>query len=58
MRERLIAGAALVLLAAGVVGWFANTWKLAHMALDEPGMLILRAFGLFVPPLGGVLGWL
>lgn len=48
---------ALVLL-AGVGGWIANIVKLAGMCCDVSGWLILRAVGVFVAPLGAVLGFL
>ncbi len=46
----------LSLLAAS--GWIANIVKLAHMDLTSmTGLLIVRAIGICVPPLGIVLGF-
>ena len=46
----------LVMLAAG--GWIANIVKLASMCCVASGMLVLRAFGIVVAPLGAILGFL
>jgi hypothetical protein len=44
------------LVAAG--GWVANIVKLVGMDLGNiTGMLIVRAAGIFVPPLGAILGF-
>jgi hypothetical protein len=53
---------AVVLLAvvglAGVGGWIANIVKLAGMGFDAiTGMLVLRVVGVFLAPLGAVLGF-
>ena len=49
----------VVLVLAGVGGWVANIVKLIGMDLGGiTGMLIARAVGIFVPPLGAVLGFL
>ncbi len=46
----------IICLAAG--GWVANIVKLAHMSFDNiGGMLVLRAVGIIVAPLGAVLGF-
>jgi hypothetical protein len=48
---------ALVLL--GVGGWIANIVKLTGMDFGSiTGMLIVRAVGIFVAPLGSVMGFL
>lgn len=48
----------LVILAGGI-GWIWNIVKLAGMGLDPiTGMLIVRAVGIFVFPVGMVVGWL
>lgn len=40
-------------------GWIANIVKLAGMSFDHAtGVLILRAIGVFIPPLGAVMGYL
>lgn len=41
-------------------GWVANIVKLAHLNWEngsQLGLGILRAIGIFIAPLGGVLGW-
>lgn len=49
----------LVIAVAAVGGWIANIVKLIGMNLDViSGMLIARAIGVFVAPLGAVLGYL
>lgn len=43
---------------ACVGGWIANIWKLCHMDFGGiTGMLIARAIGIPVGPLGMVLGY-
>ncbi len=53
---------ALVLLIVALVGawgWISNIIKLASMDFGGvTGMLVLRAIGVFVAPLGAVLGFL
>ena len=49
---------ALILL-AGTVGWVLNIVKLAGSTFDPiTGILVLRAIGVFVAPLGAVLGFI
>lgn len=49
----------VVLLIGGIGGWIANIVKLAGMGFDSfSGMLVLRAIGVFVAPLGSVLGFI
>ena len=50
----------IVLIAVfGVGGWIANIVKLVSMTLDPiTALVIVRAIGIFVPPLGAVLGYL
>ena len=48
---------------AGIVGWVVNIVKLAHMGVPidlahTSIMFILRIAGIFVPPLGAVLGFM
>ncbi len=44
---------------AGVIGWILNIITIAHTDnLLSTGMGILRVVGIFVPPLGAILGWL
>lgn len=54
-------GAQLILLAFIVlcaVGWVWNIVKLAEMCCEVSGWLVLRAAGIFVAPLGIILGFL
>ena len=46
------------LVAAALGGWVANIVKLAGLCCDVSGWLILRAIGVFLAPLGSVLGFL
>lgn len=62
---RLILGAGAVWIAVAialVLGWVLNIVTLFGMAstpvTDVTLMFILRVVGIFVPPLGGVLGYL
>jgi len=46
---------------AGIGGWVANIYKLATCGLElaSVGMLeVMRVIGIFIAPLGGVLGFL
>lgn len=53
----LLVWLAIVLIGGG--GWVANIVKLADMGLDHiSGMLVVRVAGIFVPPLGAVLGFI
>lgn len=48
---------ALILL--GVGGWIANIVKLAGSSTDPlTGMVVLRAIGVFMAPLGAILGFI
>lgn len=62
---RLILGAGAVWIAVAialVLGWVLNIITLVSLATgpvtDVTLMFILRVVGIFVPPLGGVLGYL
>lgn len=47
------------LIIAGGIGWVWNIVKLIGMGLDPiTGLLIVRAIGIFVPPVGAVVGYL
>jgi hypothetical protein len=47
-----------VVAVAGIGGWIANIVKLASMTFDPvTGMLVLRAIGVFLAPLGAILGY-
>jgi hypothetical protein len=48
----------LTVVVGGIVGWILNIVKLAEMCCEVSGMLLLRAAGILVAPLGAVLGWL
>jgi hypothetical protein len=48
----------LALIAAFLYGWIANIVSIAHSDLSTlTGMLILRVAGIFVAPLGAILGY-
>ena len=49
----------LIIALVGAWGWISNIIKLASMDFGGvTGMLVLRAIGVFVAPLGAVLGFL
>ena len=48
----------VVVLLASVIGWCANIVKMVGITDGITGWLVLRTIGVFVPPLGAVLGWL
>lgn len=52
-------GALLLLFVAfgGAWGWVLNIMKLAE-AGSVTGMVLVRAIGVVVPPLGAILGWI
>ena len=52
--EMIMAIGAWVMLA----GWVWNIAKLASICCEISGSLVLRAVGVFVPPLGAVIGFL
>lgn len=44
---------------AALAGWVMNIITIAHSSFDVlTGMLILRIVGIFVGPIGAILGWL
>lgn len=48
-----------LIICLGVGGWVANIVKLAGSNFDPiPGMVVIRVIGIFVAPLGAVLGFL
>jgi hypothetical protein len=48
-----------VIVLALLGGWIANVVKLINMGFDQvTGMMVARSIGVFVAPLGGVLGFL
>lgn len=55
----LFSGIVVLLAIAGVGGWIANIVKLVGMSMDPiTGMLIVRAVGIVLAPLGAVMGYL
>jgi hypothetical protein len=53
----------LVLAVAGVGGWIANIVKVVHMGMPvDVGhatvLFVLRIVGIFIPPLGAILGYI
>ena len=49
----------LMLLIAGAIGWIENIVKIFHADFSHiTGILVLRVVGIFVAPLGSVLGFL
>lgn len=49
----------VVLLIGGIGGWIANIVKIASSDFAQiTGMLVLRIVGIFIAPLGSVLGFL
>lgn len=49
----------VMLVVAGVCGWIANVVKLVGSNFDPiTGIVVARAIGIFVAPLGAVLGFL
>ena len=48
----------LVLLVVFISGWVMNIMTIAGSSFDSiTGMLVLRVVGVFMAPLGAVLGW-
>jgi hypothetical protein len=48
----------LCLTLAGGVGWLMNVYKIVRICCELDAWLVFRAFGIVVPPLGAVLGFL
>lgn len=53
----LLAALAVALVAGGAIGWVLNLVALAKMDYTAIGMLVLRVVGVFVAPIGAVLGY-
>ena len=50
--------AIIALFIAGVIGWIMNIMAIAGSEFTPiTGLLVLRVVGIFVAPLGAVLGW-
>lgn len=48
----------LVLAVAGVIGWIMNIIAIAHSEfVPITGLLVLRIVGIFIGPIGAVLGY-
>lgn len=55
----ILGGVAWLALLAAAVGWVLNIIALTHSSFDPvTGMVVLRAFGVVIAPLGAVLGYL
>ena len=48
----------VTVIAGALYGWIINIVTLAHMCCEVSGMLILRAVGIFIFPLGVVMGYI
>lgn len=48
---------AFLLLFGGIVGWIANIVAVAQSDYIN-GMVLVRIIGIFVAPLGAILGWI
>lgn len=46
-----------VLAIFGVIGWVMNLFDIANTCCEITGMLVLRVIGVFIAPIGAVLGW-
>lgn len=51
-----IVGLQLLTLALLAAGWIANLYKLSTYA-ESTGKTALRIIGVFIAPIGGVVGW-
>jgi hypothetical protein len=56
---KALAGVVVIVLAiAAVYGWVMNIVAIAHSEfIPLTGLLVLRVVGIFIGPLGAVLGW-
>ena len=50
--------AILILSIAGVIGWIINFAKLLGGDMLITGEFILRIIGIFVPPIGAIMGYM
>ena len=55
--EIIYAAMCLVAL-VGIGGWIANIVKLVGSSFDVTGLLVGRVIGVFIPPVGAVLGFI
>ncbi len=56
-RDSIATIAAWTLIVAAAGGWLTNIVKLADMCCGVSGLLLLRAIGVIVAPLGAILGF-
>ncbi len=48
----------LLLTVVGAVGWLINVYKIIRICCELDAWLVVRAFGIVIPPLGAVVGFL
>jgi hypothetical protein len=49
--------ALLVVLVAALIGWCMNVYKIIGLGIDNIGEIVVRVIGVFLPPLGALLGF-
>ena len=47
----------LVILALFIIGWILNIIDLIKMDIELTGVVILKIIGIFIVPLGSIMGW-
>lgn len=47
----------LIIIILAICGWVMNIIEIIHMK-SLTGLMIVKCIGIFVPPLGSILGWL
>lgn len=57
MSDNFTSMLAFLLLFGGIVGWIANIVAIAHSDVIT-GFTMLRVVGIFLAPLGAILGWI
>lgn len=55
--ELLIGGVGFPLILAAIFGWGWNVVKIATSDFELTGILIARVIGVFVPPVGSIIGY-
>ena len=55
--ELLIGGGGFPFVLAAIFGWGWNVVKIATSDFELTGMLIARVIGVFVPPVGSIIGY-
>jgi hypothetical protein len=59
MNDKIIAKAIVVFVGLLVLGWFVNIYRFFNCDFDTPlKEEVIRAVGIFVPPVGGVIGYI